>query len=261
MTQEHKALEYVAGLIDAEGYFRLKKTPNIKTPLGAEFKIEMTSKKCMEFVSKVLSIPLSFAESRGENRKPTYIVKCGKSGELPNLITKILPFLNEKRKQCEIINEYINLSVYEQVKRKYEFYDMFLKNRYFSYPDIKMTNSYLAGLMDGDGILSITKQKSSNLYLILALEQCNKPIVEYLHKKYGGSFQTRKPRIEGKHRETYVWTSKHDGARQMINSCKPYSIEKYDKYCLFEQALDLKDEIENYRKKRTEEILTNYKIK
>ncbi len=257
--ESKEAIQYIAGLVDAEGYFRLRLHPNRDTALGADFKLEMTSLKSITFASRVLGIKKINIQDRGSKRKRVYNISTGKSGRLKEIIELLHPYLNEKRNQASIIREYLKLDLLQQKLIKDIFFKRFNEYKYQFEGDIFFSFPYLAGLLDGDGIISITQQKTNNLYLGFGLEQCFREFPEYLYKKFGGSFQVRKKRKDA-HRDTYVWMCKHQEAKLISQNCSNFMIEKKEKARLVIDVINLKEDIKNFRKKRTDEILSNYKL-
>lgn len=261
MIQDYKskeAIQYLAGLIDAEGHFKLRMTPKITSPLGGVFKIEMTSLECITFASKVLNSKKIYTQNRGINRKLIYSISIGKSENLLEVLNLLEPYINEKSRQLQIMKEYISLPLDIQRSQKLKYYELFINERYKFNGTIKCSYPYLAGIIDGDGIISITKQPKNNLYLAFALQQCFKEFPEYLYKTYGGSFQVRLAKKK-EHRDSYIWYGKHKEIGEILDNCSEFLIEKYKKACLVKEVLNLKKEIDDFKIRRTNEILENYK--
>lgn len=241
--------EYIAGLIDAEGHFRLRKHKNRKQ-LGADFKIEITSLKCIKFVSDCLDIKKIITQNRGKNRKTTYSITIGKTEGLEEFIKNIIPYLNEKYLQAKTILEYLRLNKENKKDNAEEFYNMFREIRYKNQDrDIFFSYAYFSGLIDGDGYISAIKQKTNKMFIRIGIQQCYYPTIKFLHDKFGGSFQRRESKKE-EHRDTYVWNPRHKETKIIAEQCKYFMIEKKDKMEVIISLLSDKEKSEWFRYKR-----------
>lgn len=93
-----------------------------------------------------------------------------------------------------------------------------------------MKESYLAGIIDGEGCISITGRQ---LYSVqIQVVNTSKRLIEYLHNNFGGSFHLRKRRTL-KHRPLYSWLVSASAARRILKKCYPYLIVKKSMLKLF----------------------------
>lgn len=99
---------------------------------------------------------------------------------------------------------------------------------------IETDKAYLAGLIDGEGYIGILKTMKGNkkhftsakdyLYCpIFKIAMTHKPVLEYLHSKYGGTLNTRKRQIiNPKHKEAYDWVIKNRKVMVILDQVYPY---------------------------------------
>ncbi len=95
----------------------------------------------------------------------------------------------------------------------------------------KVQIAWLAGLIDGEGCISIVKgkpkgeNKSTIYYLSLAMNMIDKPTIKLVQKLTGGSVCKRVVRGPNK-RTFYSWTLTCQRALELLRIIKPYSITK-----------------------------------
>lgn len=102
---------------------------------------------------------------------------------------------------------------------------------------------YLAGLVDGEGCITITKTKSSKYkrgiqyYSRLSIEMTSEHLINKLYTQFGGSFNRRKPQI--KRKDIYVWSVYGENARLIIEQIKPYLIVKDNQASIIQEFQSL----------------------
>lgn len=95
----------------------------------------------------------------------------------------------------------------------------------------KLQASYLAGLLDGEGYISIMKVNKGNkrqwsstrdylYYPVIKVAMTDKAIIEFLKNSYGGTFETRKARLNA--RESYCWTVRKAQVINILQKVYPY---------------------------------------
>lgn len=254
MKQE--TLQYFAGIIDSEGHFRLRKHTK-RVTLGAEFKMDITNEVIVNKLIKDFGMGKKSIQNRGENRKLVYIVTIGKS-ELNKFLELILPFLNEKYSSARLIQEYMNLEKEDQKKLADIFYERYLTERYLCTREIIFSYPYMAGIMDGDGYVCISRQKTNKLLLKFGLEQCFKELPYFLLNKFEGNIQVRNPKKK-EHRTSYVWNAKIEQAKNISQKCLPFLIEKKDIFKIFLSAIEIKEVLKKMGSVEKEKVFLEYK--
>ena len=71
----------------------------------------------------------------------------------------------------------------------------------------KAKYGYFAGILDGEGCLSITaghKETCINYNATMQVQNTSKPLIDWLQKKFGGSVYLSKKATE-KTKEAYMW--------------------------------------------------------
>lgn len=248
-------LQYLAGIIDSEGYFRLRKFSN-RTSLGSNFKLDTTCKEVIELFCKTFQCKYK-TQNRGVNRKVIYTVSIEKTN-LKSFIESIIPFLNEKYSSANICLEYINLSPKIQKEKSDEYYKRYIKERYLSKRDIIFSYAYMAGILDGDGYICVSRQKTNKLLIKFGLEQCFKELPYYLKQTFGGNIQVRSPKKE-EHRISYVWNAKIKEAKEICEKCFPFLIEKKDRVKILLSIIELKSNIYKIQDLEKYKIFQKYK--
>lgn len=93
--------------------------------------------------------------------------------------------------------------------------------------------AYLAGLIDGEGYIGILKSMRGNkkhftsakdyLYCpIFKVAMTYKPVIEYLHQRYGGTFNSRKRSVNPNWKDAYDWVIKNAKVMLILNEIYPY---------------------------------------
>lgn len=110
-----------------------------------------------------------------------------------------------------------------------------------------MDDRYVAGLFDGEGYVRIAKWEKPNsrhvrYQVFLGIGMTHRPIIEALHKEYGGSLnQNRHDLRSKKHRIQFTWTISSRGAVEFLNRVLPFLVVKKDEADI---ALKLQEHID-----------------
>jgi len=85
----------------------------------------------------------------------------------------------------------------------------------------KLTASYLAGYIDGEGYLGIIPNyKKSSYTAKLKIASVNKEIIDWLKDSYGGSIWKRK--FTDNSKDAYSWTLEGKNLLPLLEKVKPY---------------------------------------
>ncbi|MGE5524337.1 MAG: hypothetical protein ACM3SS_11525 [Rhodospirillaceae bacterium] len=99
---------------------------------------------------------------------------------------------------------------------------------------------YLAGVVDSDGSISISKNlpatiknaptlKNPRYVLHLAVVNTSKDLMEWLVSTFGGVYRPRKMQRPDKQRVTYDWRFNNGKALPLLEALKPYLIVKKER--------------------------------
>lgn len=99
----------------------------------------------------------------------------------------------------------------------------------------KLTASYLAGLIDGEGYIGILQIKKGNksrwstnrellLQPVIKVAMTDKKTIKWLKDSFGGTFETRN--AHGNARESYGWALRKQAAIEFVRKIYPYLMVK-----------------------------------
>ena len=119
MDIDERVLAYIAGIMDADGYFTIKRdtyrTRVIKDRENPTYYervgIKQTSKEAIELIYKYFGGYYHIEKSSAKNGKPLYAVEL-RNLKAHNFIKAIYPYLRIKKKQAEIL-----LKLRESIRR------------------------------------------------------------------------------------------------------------------------------------------------
>lgn len=105
---------------------------------------------------------------------------------------------------------------------------------------MKILDSYLAGLFDGEGYISVRPKKSdkTNIQGHIGITMTNQDIIQKIYQNYGGNFRVEKPRKEG-YLYQYVWDIYGKKAENIIQKIIPFLIVKREPALLFIEFINL----------------------
>jgi hypothetical protein len=87
---------------------------------------------------------------------------------------------------------------------------------------MSITDAYFAGLIDGEGHITLEKRSGKQVGTIPLIQvgMTDRAIVQLLQKTYGGSFAAKK--IREPYKQMFVWRVKHAQARVTLKRILPY---------------------------------------
>ena len=93
--------------------------------------------------------------------------------------------------------------------------------------------AWAAGIIDGEGAISMTKakpgtnrRKTLSFQVRITVQMTHKPTIQKLHKLFGGSFTFAKARDPVKHRPTYRWYVGDLMTVDILSLTLPYLVTK-----------------------------------
>lgn len=208
---------YLAGIIDAEGCFSIKKRGNYYLP---SFKIEMKERTILDHIANLVSVNIH------QSKKKTYFIDLSCTKALL-LVNYIIDDLILKKAEAKLL---------QQLKLSKDKYTLFLqckrlKKSNIDLPNIKEENfiPYLAGLMDGDGSISIVKgkvYKNKQYYEArISLEMASENLIRQIATKLDRPIWIRE-HLNPNHRTNYI-----------VSIPKTSNILKeLEKYCLLKKT-------------------------
>ncbi len=117
----------------------------------------------------------------------------------------------------------------------------------------KLTASYLAGIIDGEGYVGIMKHKryddlsKKHYQAVIKVAMSDKELITWLKKSFGGSFEIRD--FDNPNWKTsYCWSIRGQKVRPIIEKVLPYLRVKNKQaiYCL--QLLKIQEKVKRFRK-------------
>lgn len=240
-------IKYLAGIFDAEGYVRIRRT-NLKS-YTPECKIYMCNERVVKLFAKRYNLEVK-SDLRGINRQKAYYVTLGvKQLKSSKFIEELLPYLNEKKKQLQEIDYLL-----KGTKDKETCYQDYMKAKEcFDHPlSGELDFEYIAGVVDGDGWFTMfnadrAKGESIMNRFFIGLEQRYKPMVDYM-LKFGGHVTIRKVKDRRHHRQTYEWKTGMRTMLALLEKIEPYLIEKRQKCQDFIRYIKKCNELDNLSK-------------
>lgn len=242
-------IEYLAGIFDAEGYVRIRKS-SVSTKgnysYQAEVRIYMCDKRIIQKFADLYNLTVK-SDFRGINRKIAYHVTIGKHLlKSTSFIEDFLPFLNEKKAQLQEVKNLLFTD--KDTEKCYQ--DYMIAKEYFFHPtNTFLSFEYLAGIMDGDGwftMFNASKGADSHKNTFkVGLEQRYKPMIEYM-LNFGGYIQQRPIKDAVKHTQTYEWSTTNSNILYFLKQIYPFLIEKKDKCKILIDYINKYEEFKKY---------------
>jgi hypothetical protein len=92
--------------------------------------------------------------------------------------------------------------------------------------------SYVAGLFDGEGFVRIHRWEKPNSVhirynLIAGINMTHRPIIEMMHKEFGGGLRSARKETRGK-RVLFCWMVASQGAATFLRRIQPHAVVKKD---------------------------------
>lgn len=101
-----------------------------------------------------------------------------------------------------------------------------------------LDSAYLAGLMDGEGTVSIKGYKSGQVAPYLTVQMTDETAIAWLFERLGGSVATRQ---SGTRRRVYVWhTERAAHVLEILLKIQPYAVTKREHVAISTEACRLR---------------------
>lgn len=86
--------------------------------------------------------------------------------------------------------------------------------------------SYAAGLIDGEGTITLVKNASNEKRApIVSVASTTKELVDYMQRQFGGHVITLRRNMKVGHKQAYDWKVSRDNAIEVIRQVLPYMHE------------------------------------
>jgi hypothetical protein len=251
---------YIAGIVDGEGTIGLYKYDNIYI---VEIKIHNTNLNLLKYVRDTIKLGHINRQSKKENHKFVYIYKLRKH-EYKKFLNEILPYLKIKRRQAELVLQYLSLrkghrdnpltydeieireNIYEQIRPLNKTGQTYLED-VEKFPKLtgnlrnltEMNYAYLASLIDGEGSIDIGKDKY--YFPITKITNTNINLIHYIQMlTYIGYVSCDKSNSNRKN--CYDWHLYVHQMKDFLIKIKPYLKIKNQQCNLLLDYLELKGE-------------------
>jgi len=245
MTINKHILSYIAGYFDGDGCFSIREE-NIqnRSKYLAQFIVISTNKIVLQFIKKYIGGSITIGSKREQfpNQKIQYrFCICGKrSADIAEII---LPFLIEKKKQCQCYIQFTRTKcknkkklLLKKMKKLKTSCDLITKDDTDSLKKIKRTRktktydfSYLAGFIDAECSLGIYRYRSKNrenfLYkTTFQLNNTKYPCFFFLMSRFGGSVSYVPPKR--KKRAQISWKLSSKALHDILPKIYPFLVTK-----------------------------------
>ena len=113
--------------------------------------------------------------------------------------------------------------------------------------------AYTAGIIDGEGSICMTNRsrKSKNFHWRITIEvaNCDRIIIEWLYKNWGGRTVFNKIDKRPNNRPKHIWIADGDTVRHILNIIFPYLIIKKKRAFWAQEAIRIQKEklVEGYK--------------
>ena len=90
--------------------------------------------------------------------------------------------------------------------------------------------AYLAGMIDGEGAVTLTKTSSESELRLprLGVASTSKELVEYLENTFGGTISSKKT-YEDHHKKSFCWMARYNKCLELLKAVLPYLRENSKK--------------------------------
>jgi hypothetical protein len=90
----------------------------------------------------------------------------------------------------------------------------------------EVERAYLAGIIDGEGTVTLTRQRRNETPVpTVSVANNNLELLKRIRRWLGGSIILKKKR-KAHHNESYAWMIRHDKALRLLKDVQPYLIVK-----------------------------------
>lgn len=90
----------------------------------------------------------------------------------------------------------------------------------------EIERSYLAGMIDADGSVSLRQQKSGSLNLEIMVYNVNEPLMHWLNDRLGGNIRSEKRAKREHWRIRWIWSAGGDSAASTLSEIAKFMIVK-----------------------------------
>lgn len=239
---KEKTKAYLGGLIDAEGSIYIGKSivRDSVISYNPEIRISSNHRPTLIWVVK------HFGGCIYESRLGQYNWQFSSQKHAARFLKIVLPYILLKKEEAQVLIDYCELDGKSNPERREYLHTLSrnLKERQRSVTTItqdflrwtkNLRNAYLAGLIDGDGWISISKnpQKKSRGFfytktIALAQKETNALCVHLLFKSFGGNIFYR-PERNGSTPQQMWFLQKSESQEKFILAILPYLIEKQER--------------------------------
>ena len=98
--------------------------------------------------------------------------------------------------------------------------------------------AYIAGLLDGEGCISIKRSRRTNYNLYVEIYNTNKDVMLWLQERYIGSINSKRKNVN--HKVCYTWCVACSKAESFLELIIPYLIIKQEQAVI---ALEFQDNV------------------
>lgn len=227
---ENTKWSYFAAIIDGEGHLGHPKNGLI---------ISTTNQDLAKWLRRKVGGKLRFIKRGQNNWKDVWRWRIS-FREVIELSSNFERFLVIKRRRLEAWKEWYRLPKYGR-RELAEFFNKGAKNNYplnsgnpngnpDPSPSIAETDAYLAGIIDGEGIIMIRVMDSNShrgkQYLpLISITNCEEKLIDWLVENYEGSkvfVESRNP----KHRDRWYWSCGAYLTRKVVKRIEKHAIVK-----------------------------------
>lgn len=269
MKERTKA--YLSGLIDAEGCLDIEKHYQTKFPHNDCFyptiSVSNTNRKVIEFIAKRFGGSCSFGGYTSSG-SPLFRWRTQGKKHLSKILSYICPYLTIKRREYDILNEFISLDNTHNSETRRELYDRIKwvhhdrsvetdTSKFKSWKP-NLIHAYHAGLLDGENTISIgcylNNKGNPNFKKIIIFTNTFKPVV-YQFLYYGG-YVNEVPAKENR-LKIYHWRlHKKEDQEKFLLKMLPYLIVKREPVKIFLEYL----RIDGDDPARRQELMNKIKV-
>ncbi|MGH7744866.1 MAG: hypothetical protein ACREQ5_08665 [Candidatus Dormibacteria bacterium] len=246
MKEHTKA--YVAGLIDAEGSLSIEERPHFDcVTSAARVSFSNTDRRIHKYLVKMFGGQFSKINREGSDRPEHWKIEYqwSTTGAKHSLwfLSQILPYLIIKRREAELLIEYYSLNGIQSEINNRRRKELIIKSRELKDRSVEteiqkfsgksnLINAYLAGLMDGDGCITIQKNpiRNGNGYFVyagqLSIVNTFASVVLEIENVLGGRSSLRTEETENR-MASYQWQQrKKPSIESTLLKVMPYLVIK-----------------------------------
>lgn len=86
-----------------------------------------------------------------------------------------------------------------------------------------MEIAYLAGLIDGEGTITLSKERAQSKMrrVVLSIQMCDESLIKEVQQHYGGTVTSRTPR-KAHHSRSWTWAVTNENAIKLLKQLLPH---------------------------------------